>query len=93
MTPAAGRKFMREIGLPALKKRVAAAEMKVREERILREAAEICTVAFEQAASIADRIEKEQDTNHGAANTGGAGQVAQELRNYSMKNFSHGRKR
>jgi len=31
-------------------------ESKVRQKRILREAAEICAVAFEQAASIADRI-------------------------------------
>ncbi len=71
----------------ALKKRVLVVEATVREKRILREAAEICAVAFEQAASIADRIEKEQDASHGLANTGGAEQVAQELRRHSMKNF------
>lgn len=70
------RKFMKETGLPALREDIREIEIEAMEQRTKRE-------IFEQAAQLADLVERVQEGDHGAANTGGAAQAAKSIRAYA----------
>ncbi len=60
---------------------------KRRWQRTMADARKLCAAAFENAAEIVDGVERQQDIDYGAANTGGAQAAAKALRTYSAKHF------
>jgi hypothetical protein len=67
------KKFMEETGIPMNIERARALHRDVMENRVKRE-------IFEQAAQLADLVEALQEADYGAANSGGAVQVAKAIR-------------